>query len=53
LAAQFIEDDLIALFSFELQDGHPAVLAEKHYRLCYTNELSDEELASYRSRPLD
>jgi hypothetical protein len=53
LAAQFMGDRLIALFSFELHNGQPVVLTEKHYRLCYTDELSDEELASYRSRPLD
>ncbi len=51
VAAQFMGDDLIALFAFELQGGHPAITSEKHYQLAY--EISDEELAAYRSRPLD
>jgi hypothetical protein len=53
LAAQFVEDDLIALFSFEERSGHPAILAEKHYRLCDSDELSDIELLGYQDRPLD
>jgi hypothetical protein len=31
VAAQFMADDLIALFAFELQNGHPAISTEKHY----------------------
>lgn len=53
VAAQFMEDDLIALFSFELQGGHPVILSEKHYRLAYAEDVSDEEIAAYRERPFD
>lgn len=53
VAAQFMADDLIALFSFELQGGYPAILHEKHYRLAYSDDLSDNELRAYRARPFD
>ncbi len=51
VAAQFMAEDLIALFSFEVQDGHPAVSTEKHYRLVY--ELDEVELRAYQARPFD
>ena len=53
VAAQFMGEDLIALFSFELQDGHPAILSEKHYRLVFPGELTETELRTYSGRPLD
>lgn len=53
VAAQFMEDDVIALFSFELQGGHPVILNEKHYRLVYPEEVTDEEIAGYGRRPFD
>jgi hypothetical protein len=53
IAAQFLDDDLIALFSFELQDGHPAIVTEKHYRLTDAFDLTAEELRAYKSRPQD
>jgi hypothetical protein len=53
IAAQFMEDDLIALFSFELQRGRPSILAERHYRLVASDEVGDSDLRSYAARPLD
>jgi hypothetical protein len=50
VAAQFMGDDTIVLFAFELQKGHPAVCAERHYRLA--REIADHELRAYRARPL-
>ena len=50
IAAQFMEDDLIALFSFELSAKGISILCEKHYRLVSPNELSDEEILKYRKR---
>jgi len=44
IAAQFMEDDLIALFSFEQSGKGISILCEKHYRLVPPNELSDEEI---------
>ena len=53
VAAQFMGDDLIALFAFEEQNGQPTVLSEHHYRLVWSEDLSDEDLAAYRARPLE
>lgn len=49
LAAQFIEDDLIALFEFERSEGAVSIKEEKHYRIVPNEELSDEEIATYRA----
>jgi hypothetical protein len=51
VAAQFMSDDLIALFSFEQQDGHPAILNEKHYRLAQGGDVTADDLQAYRARP--
>lgn len=53
VAAQFMTDDLIALFSFELQDGHPAVESEKHYRLVEAEAIEEVDLVHYRARSRD
>ena len=50
VAAQFMENDLIALFSFEHSDKGISILSEKHYRLVEPHELSDEDLTRYRKR---
>ena len=53
IGAQFMGDDLIALFEFEeSEDGQVKKVAEKHYRLVPPEELSEEEIRSYRKRPL-
>jgi hypothetical protein len=52
VAAQFMEDDLIALFEFEQAEEGVKVSAEKHYRLVKPEDLSPEELESYRIRPM-
>lgn len=50
VAAQFMKDDLIALFAFERVDGSVKVIDEKHYRLVRPSELSARELLSYQGR---
>lgn len=50
IAAQFIENNLIALFEFDQIDGEIKVSSEKHYRLVMPDELSREELTKYRFR---
>lgn len=50
IAAQFMEDNLIALFSFEKTEHGIAIGDEKHYRLVLPEQLTDEELAAYRHR---
>ncbi len=48
IAAQFMRDDVIALFEFELTDEQVTVRDEKHYRLVAPDQLTPEELAQYR-----
>jgi hypothetical protein len=50
IAAQFMADNLIALFEFEQTNDGIKVLSEKHYRLVKPDELSPEELQSYSVR---
>ncbi len=50
VAAQFMRDQVIALFSFERTDGEVKILSERHYKLVETNELTPEDLAAYRRR---
>lgn len=53
VAAQFMADDIIALFSFEW-DGADGITitpgGERHYRLVRPSELSPVELAAYAAR---
>jgi hypothetical protein len=50
LAAQFMQNGVIAMFEFEQGEDEIRVSAERHYRLVRPNELSAEELVQYRSR---
>ena len=52
VAAQFMRDDVIALFSFESIEEPVKVLDKKHYRLVDPSELTAEDLAAYRRRTL-
>lgn len=50
IAAQFMSDDLIAMFSFEESTSGPAMTSEKHYRLVPPDQLSPQDLEVYRTR---
>lgn len=50
IAAQFMADNVIAMFEFELSNDGIKVSAEKHYRLVKPDELSPDELQSYSAR---
>jgi hypothetical protein len=53
IAAQFMADDVIALFSFEWDGKDGITIApggERHYKLVDPSELSAAELASYATR---
>ena len=50
IAAQFMDENLIALFEFEQDDGEIRIASEKHYRLVSPEELSAEELEGYQRR---
>jgi hypothetical protein len=52
VAAQFMKDDLIALFEFEHTEDGVKVSTEKHYKLVKPEDLSPQELESYRLRPM-
>lgn len=51
IAAQFMQDDLIALFALEMTATGVAVSAERHYRLVPPDRVTPEELEAYRRRP--
>lgn len=53
IAAQFLAPDLIALFDFEQGDTGLRIVSEKHYRLTLPEQISSQDLESYRSRPMD
>jgi len=51
IAAQFMQNSLIAMFEFELAANRQvALVREKHYRLVPPDELTPEELARYAER---
>ena len=47
IAAQFVEDDLIALFELTLQNGEVRIAEEKHYRLVPAAAIEAEDLKGY------
>ena len=53
IAAQFMEENLIALFECEKTEEGIRVSVEKHYRLVDPDNLTVEELESYRTRTFD
>lgn len=52
IAAQFISDDLIALFEFEESDHGIGISAEKHYRLVPPANMTPADLEAYRNRQM-
>lgn len=50
ISAQFMADDLIALFELTLEDGAVKVVDETHYRLVPAEQISREELLLYSQR---
>lgn len=48
VSAQFMADDLIAIFELTVQDEQIRVVQEKHYRLVPSDQISSKELAEYR-----
>jgi len=50
VAAQFTEDELIALVAFDVgSDGAAAIVGEKHYRLVPPDEVTEADLKRYRA----
>lgn len=50
VSAQFMADDLIALFELTLENGAIKIVDEAHYRLVPGDDISAADLASYRKR---
>lgn len=50
ISAQFMSADLIALFELTLEAGTIKVVDEAHYRLVPADQISPNDLASYRQR---
>jgi hypothetical protein len=50
IAAQFMTDQVIALFELEQTSEGTTISAERHYRLVQAHELSLEELRTYQQR---
>lgn len=48
IAAQFMAGNVIALFEFDVDELRVSVRTERHYRLVNPEELSAEDLSSYR-----
>jgi len=50
VAAQFMEESIIALFEFEQSENGVGIAAEKHYKLVPPEDVTDADLDSYRNR---
>jgi len=50
VGAQFIRDELIALFEFAREDDGIRIISEKHYQLAAPEAVSDQDLALYQRR---
>lgn len=50
IAAQFMDEGVIALFEFESGDNGVTIASEKHYKLVSPKEVTDTDLQSYRGR---
>lgn len=48
IAAQFMDDDVVALFELALQDDEIRVADEKHYKLVPYRDLDPKAICSYR-----
>lgn len=50
IAAQFMNDGVIALFEFESGENGVTISSEKHYKLVSPKEVTDTDLTMYRGR---
>jgi hypothetical protein len=50
ISAQFIADDLIALFELALDEGMVRIIEEKHYKLVPSDQITVDDLKSYARR---
>jgi hypothetical protein len=50
IAAQFMNEGVIALFEFEAGENGVTITSEKHYKLVSPKEVTDADLETYRGR---
>ncbi|HEY6348198.1 MAG TPA: hypothetical protein VI636_02190 [Candidatus Angelobacter sp.] len=50
IAAQFMAEDVIALFEFAQDESGVGVFSEKHYKLVPPEQVTDEDLRMYREK---
>ena len=50
IAAQFMDEGVIALFEFESGENGVTISSEKHYKLVAPKDVSDADLQTYRGR---
>ena len=50
LSAQFMDDDIIALFELAIENDHVAIVEERHYRLVPADQISPGDLKTYKTR---
>ncbi len=50
IAAQFMQEGVIAMFEFDFQEGEIRKESEKHYKLVSPEQLSLEEIHKYRDK---
>ena len=50
IAAQFMDDELIAMFELERDGAEVRISSEKHYRLVDHDDLDEKDLQIYRAR---
>jgi hypothetical protein len=49
ISAQFMSNDLIAMFELTLDESEVKVVQEKHYKLVTANQISEIDLQTYRN----
>lgn len=50
ISAQFMDDERIAIFELTVEDEQVRIVDEKHYKLVPAEQISGEDLATYRRR---
>ncbi len=53
IGAQFMSDDVIALFEFERADESVGIASERHYKLVPPEDVTEDDLHRYRQRTSD
>jgi hypothetical protein len=48
ISAQFMNNDVIAMFELTLDESEVKVVQEKHYRLVLADQISETDLKNYR-----